>query len=259
MPNFLNRYTNVVNCVLMAKKMINVPSLYSKHDFDVLRRGFREEYIDPYNLVDETIKEIKNNIDKYCENPDIYVAPYTSLITSSMMGKSRLMKEIARSVPSVYMCLRPQDSSGYPHSTPILPEWINQGVKTQIHNYTPTSDINFTIPTFKFAVFQLCLLQELSKLVEDILSNHSSRVSGRDPYLWMWEIFAEPESSEDKKRCGDFWNSVITATNKMMKKEARQTENTGVSQCSVFIFTSDVWNGRSRRVCKSQAGIPHCL
>ena len=228
MPNFLNRYTNVVNCVLMAKKTNNIPPLYSKRDFDVLRRGFQEEYIDPHNLVSETIAEIKDNITKYCENPELYVAPYTSLITSSMMGKSRLMKEIARSVPSVYMCLRPQDSSGYPHPTPILPEWINQGVKSQIRNYTPTSDINFIIPTFKFAIFLLCLLKELSKLVEDILCNHPTRVSDRDPYLWMWDIFAEPESSEDKEQCENFWANVVNAATEMMKKEACETKNTGL-------------------------------
>jgi hypothetical protein len=208
--------------------MNNVPPLYSKRDFDVLRRGFQEEYIDPHNLVSETIAEIKDNITKYCENPALYVAPYTSLVTSSMMGKSRLMKEIAHSVPSVYMCLRPQDSSGYPHPTPILPEWINQGVQSQIRNYKPTSDPNFIIPTFKFAIFLLCLLKELSNLVEDILCNHPTRVSDRDPYLWMWEIFAEPESPDDKKRCENFWANVVNAATEMMKKEARETKNTGL-------------------------------
>ena len=115
-----------------VKKATRSPPLYNERDFEALRRGFQDEYIDPYNLVGETIKEIKDNITKYCRNSEVYVAPYTSLITSSMMGKSRLMKEIARSVPSVYMCFRHHGSSGYPKSTPILSNWINGGVVNQI-------------------------------------------------------------------------------------------------------------------------------
>jgi len=64
--------------------------------------------------------------------------------------------------------------------------------------------------------------------VDDILSNHADRVDRMNPYVWIWDIFAEPGSSEDEKRCWDFWDSVISAARKMMKKNLRQTEDTGL-------------------------------
>ena len=132
--------------------------LQSNNDLDGLRCGFQEIYIDPYDLVADTVEEINENITEYCNNPEQYIAPYTSLITSSMMGKSRLMKEIARSIPSIYICLRERESSGYPACTPILPGWINQGVIAQVLGYEGTPDIDFIIPTLKFCVFFLTLI-----------------------------------------------------------------------------------------------------
>src|SRR5947207_1394297 len=98
----------------------------------------------------------------------------------------------------------------------------------QVRGYTPNSDSNFTIPTFKFSVFFLALLQELAKFVDNILSNDPSRVSSTEPYLWMWEIFAEPGSPQDEKLCEDFWESVVKSANDMIKKNIRQTENTSL-------------------------------
>ena len=105
---------------------------------------------------------------------------------------------------------------------------INEGVVDQVRDYTPNSDTNFTIPAFKFSVFFLALLQELAKFVDNILSNHSNRVSSANQYLWIWEIIAEPGSPEDEKRCGDFWESVVRSARKMMKDNIRQTENHGL-------------------------------
>jgi hypothetical protein len=149
---------------------------------DGLRRGFQAEYIDPFDLVGNTVEEIKDNITKYCGNMEQYVAPYTSLITSSMMGKSRLMKEIACSMPSVYMCLREKESFGYPACTPTIPGWINKGVINQVVGYDTAPDTDCTIPTLKFSLFFLALIRKLSTLVNDHLSNHASKVSTTDPY-----------------------------------------------------------------------------
>lgn len=201
-----------------TKRPAKDSSVYTKQDLEVLRRGFQEEYIDPYNLVDETVKQTKDNITNYCQDPDQYVAPYTTLVTSSMMGKSRLMKEIARKLPSVYMCFRSDGSSGYPKPTPLLPDWIKAGVMSQIRDYQPTSDTDFTVPTFKFCIFLLVLIQELRRTVTKFLKDHTSRVSATDPYLWMWEIFAKPGSADDEKLCADFWESVVTAAKDKMKE-----------------------------------------
>jgi hypothetical protein len=141
-----------------------------------------------------------------------------------MMGKTRLIKEIARNVPSVYMCLREKESSGYPSRTPILPDWINQGVMDQVHTYETTPDIRFMIPTLKFCLFFLALIQNLSALVDDVL-NHGSKVSNTDPYLWMWQFFAEPESCDVERR-RSFWDKVVHDAEKGMQKHAQATQVT---------------------------------
>ena len=61
-----------------------------------------------------------NYMECYCSEKDTYVAPYTSLITSSMMGKSRLLKQIANHTPLIYICLRHPRSTGYPKRSPRI-------------------------------------------------------------------------------------------------------------------------------------------
>jgi hypothetical protein len=55
--------------------------------FSTLEAGFASTYIDPRNYAWHTADEIRTNMDTYITDGAIYVAPYTSLITSSMMGK----------------------------------------------------------------------------------------------------------------------------------------------------------------------------
>jgi len=126
-----------------------------------LREGFQEEYIDPYDIVGETVQEIEDNITAYCSNPEPYNAPYTSLITSSMMGKSRLMKEIARTLPSVYICFRLPSQTGYPTSTPKLLEWITKGVDSELgsNTYEVLPDMLHMVRTYRFCILLLVLIE----------------------------------------------------------------------------------------------------
>ena len=169
------------------------------------------------------------------------------------MGKSRLMKEISRSVPSVYICFRPRESSGYPKPTPRLPAWVNQGVMDQVLGYTPDSDTNFTIPTFKFAVFLLALLQQLAILVDDILSNHTDRLNQTNPYLWMWEIFAEPGSQDDEERGEKFWEGVISRAENMMN--SHKTRNAGLFASAYSYLQRDF----GPQVCEAYANVKQAL
>ena len=208
--------------MLMVKTPVREYRLHTRNDLEGLRLGFQEEYIDPYNLVGETVKDIKDNVTEYCNNLKQYVAPYTSLVTSSMMGKSRLMKEIAHSIPSVYMCLREREFSGYPTCTPTLPEFINQGVIDQ--GVIDESDIRFMIPTLKFCLSLLALIRNLFILVDQVLLGRE--VSNTDSYLWMWQLFAEPVLSEDVDRRHNFWDKVAGEAKLEMKKLACTREGT---------------------------------
>ena len=52
------------------------------------------DYIDPHNYVKEIASTLAENMTNYQHaSSDTYIAPYTSLVTSSMMGKTRLIKE----------------------------------------------------------------------------------------------------------------------------------------------------------------------
>lgn len=73
---------------------------------DQHQKAFDLEYIDVSKSVDSYCSILHNNMERYIENPEDYMAPYTAIVTSSMMGKSRLMKQIALKIPAVYISLR---------------------------------------------------------------------------------------------------------------------------------------------------------
>jgi hypothetical protein len=99
----------------------------SNTEEQILSEGFDKAYIDPHGYVDKIAKRLIKDMTTYTLAPD-YVAPYTSLVTSSMMGKSRLMKELASRVPIVYMCVRGENVSGFPKATPGILQWFKAGV-----------------------------------------------------------------------------------------------------------------------------------
>ncbi|KAA1098834.1 hypothetical protein PGT21_016047 [Puccinia graminis f. sp. tritici] len=70
------------------------------------------EYLDTKRIVDPTLQTLQKMARQW--TPDKYLAPSTSLVATSKGGKSRLLKELSRRTCVVYICLRPQHSSGYP-------------------------------------------------------------------------------------------------------------------------------------------------
>lgn len=77
--------------------------------------AFGGDYMDPHGLISHYCCEISAMMKEWIKNPKNYIAPYTSMVTSSMMGKSRLIKELAMEIPTIYICLRNDtNDSGYP-------------------------------------------------------------------------------------------------------------------------------------------------
>lgn len=60
-----------------------------------LDEAFGAEYMDPHNMVSYYAHELQRMSKEWFEERERYMAPYTSIVTSSMMGKSRLVKEMA--------------------------------------------------------------------------------------------------------------------------------------------------------------------
>jgi len=117
-------------------------------------------------LLKTCLTPLVNYMDCYCSSPDTYVSPYTSLITSSMMGKSRLLKQIASHTPLVYICLRSSQSTGYPSRSSEISGWLFKGT---INSFTPLSmsrdDSNF-FTTLKFSAFFEATLHRLACFIE---------------------------------------------------------------------------------------------
>jgi hypothetical protein len=157
-------------------------------------------------------------MDTYEEEFTSYVAPYTSLVQSSMMGKSRLMKEISRIIPCVYICLRDDSgSSGYPHRSRRVADWINAGLQAHVASERFATDTEYQLPALKFATFFLSSLTHLNLLARDadtLAHNYDLDVSNLG---WMWEFFAEPQKQPRKNqsqeqlqlRVQKFWDQVV--------------------------------------------------
>src|ERR1700738_964436 len=108
--------------------------------------------MDAEGMVDNTVSELRECMDLYVAEWWRWRAPYTSFITSSMMGKSRHMKEVANHLPCVYICVR-EDSEvrGYPHPLPSMVEWSLMGAATILGK--PVEENDFYFSTFRWSAF----------------------------------------------------------------------------------------------------------
>ena len=148
-----------------------------------------------------------------------------------MMGKSRLMKEMSRFIPCVYMCLRPAKmSSGYPLRTPVIAEWIETGLN--MFGLGPRhflADTKNELPTLKFATFLLSLITHLN----DLASSADEKLKNElgidvSSLQWMWEFFAEPANAKIETTLQSFWRSVMDdATDKFKEYRGFGDESKG--------------------------------
>jgi hypothetical protein len=147
----------------------------------ILSEGFDKAYIDPHGYVEKIATRLKEYMNLYTRSPN-YVAPYTSLVTSSMMGKSRLMKELASRVPIVYMCVRDENAKGFPKATTGILNWFKMGVckELEIELTDPeiASDNDDIIATLRHSLFLLNLLKHLRDIFDRrCVPNHSYTLS----------------------------------------------------------------------------------
>ena len=176
------------------------------------KAAFSDYYIDPYDCVDDLADALRKNITDFCARPGHYIAPYTCIVTSSMMGKSRLMKEVATLIPTVYMCLG-TNRTFYPHPTKVVVEWIRGGVEGM--GYWHPSDKDFLVPTLKYSAFLLALMQKLP----DLVSQHKDEKD----YSWMWKFFAEPP--KDCEKINDFWRQVTDQATSILRANSFPTDD----------------------------------
>src|ERR1700737_2156994 len=166
--------------------------------------------MDAEGTVDDTVSELRGNMELYVANKENYIAPYTTLVTSSMMGKSRHMKEVANHLPSVYICLRREVRGyGYPHPSPSIDEWSLRGAAT-IVGPEPVEDSDFWFSTLRWSAFILCTIHTLTSWIHHgqffkSMGMHHQKLE----YAWLWKFFAEPPNASSLR---DFWLEVQKAT-----------------------------------------------
>ena len=88
---------------------------YSSLDFEYLEKAFSAQYNDPNNLVGDFVSYIRECFIAY-RSPVQFLAPCIALVQCSGSGKTRLLRETARQLPVLYICLR-QGNSGFPNRT----------------------------------------------------------------------------------------------------------------------------------------------
>ena len=233
---------------------------------DLLKAGFTRTYIDPHDYAKTIALRLTQNMTDYCKaKSGKYVAPYTSLVTSSMMGKTRLMKELAKYVPVVYMCFRKDGESGYPRSTEGLLAWLEEGACRSLGIKPNADDIvadngEYIIPTLKHSLFLLYLFHNLDKLINELLNDDIDhelnlfidhkvktklrRDNSQDNFEWMWQFFSDHGDTVSAAR-SKFWLKVRKDTDDTFinirsgKHTVHPYQSTGRSQPSLEIAASE--------------------
>jgi hypothetical protein len=131
-----------------------------------LARGFASEYMDAEGTVIETVSELRECMDLYAAEKGHWTAPYTCFVTSSMMGKSRHMKEVANHLPSVSICLREEIRGyGYPPQSPSIVEWSTRGAATIVDK--SVREYYSCFSTFRWSAFIISTIYGLAKWIDD--------------------------------------------------------------------------------------------
>jgi len=131
---------------------------------DYARRGFQSEYLRSDVILDPILEELRENAEKWA--PDTYKAPYTTIIGPTMIGKTRLIKELAKRIPVVYVCLRSKDSS---NDLPRRSKLANYIVP---QNYLPND------PQLHYAILLGAILEAVTDFFR---SREAAKLNPEDP------------------------------------------------------------------------------
>ena len=174
---------------------------------EALANAFDSDYLDPFELVPDYVRELRENMKKWVNSPLTFNAPYTSIFNASMTGKSRLIKEIAKKIPMVYICLR-QYNDGYPEASPNI---VTNIFKSPDYSSQATVESNEANIVLSFLAFFLSLLQHLKKWCKKYDAKDDTQREKLRKDLWLF--LAEPQKSDDDR--DEFWRKVSLDTRRL--------------------------------------------
>jgi hypothetical protein len=111
----------------LIRSELEVNVAYSEAQIDQLTKSFSETYVDPLDTVSYFKSYVDDCSSRYSASTRQFLAPYVALVQASGSGKSRLLREVAKSVCTLYVCCR-KGRSGYPPRTAAAYSFLFDGL-----------------------------------------------------------------------------------------------------------------------------------
>ncbi|KAK1940986.1 hypothetical protein P3T76_007692 [Phytophthora citrophthora] len=121
--------TAVNNLITQLQSIESPPRAQTTTEVDQLKYAFtKTEYLGDAHV--KFGQYLRRCYSVYANTPNKFKAPYVAVAQSSGFGKSRMIRELAvnamtdKDMRVLYMCMRPQNSTGYPKATTSLCQWL---------------------------------------------------------------------------------------------------------------------------------------
>jgi hypothetical protein len=199
-----------------------------------LDAAFGAVFMDPHDMVSYYAHELQRLWKAWHENPTQYIAPYTSIVTSSMMGKSRLMKEMASFMPTIYICLRETGESGQQVEGERFVDAYPERSPDKVINYLfyePQPAGSPRDMNRHYVCFFIGVLEAMAFWIASVISESSpGDESVVDINKRLWRMLAEPSTVRRQETVTDwstkFWVIAINRARKLYANEdSRSLQN----------------------------------
>jgi hypothetical protein len=165
----------------------HMPKEYQKN----VASAFGSTYHDHFNARDAYVNKLLGHVTTWQNESDDYNAPYTSLINASMMGKSRLVKQISDVIPTIYICVRKNSpgmtdsDDGYPKRSPDAVHDYLKGWPKYKHDEMTLERYAILVEHYYVGIF-IGILHAIREWTDPC-----------DPITGKWRQFYDPNSNYD--------------------------------------------------------------
>ncbi|OAV89427.1 hypothetical protein PTTG_09451 [Puccinia triticina 1-1 BBBD Race 1] len=148
----------------------------------IIQAGYQHEYLRHETIVLPILTRLGKGAQEWSAD---HLAPLTSLIGPSMIGKTRLLQQLAKSICVVYLCLRPHASSGEPPRSKLADQMVPVRLKSD--------ELELEYTRLLCAIFQV---------VAEFFSSQSAHAS-EEERLTKWFEFNDKCGNEFASRVDD--------------------------------------------------------